>query len=87
MEYALSGHRESYGDNCLIVKSIGCLATNPKLLICLATGVYTSKQCDSSQNEMDYETCATGRVALTVGVVLGPVLNLSKSFQINCVKR
>ena len=28
-----------------------------------------------------------GRVALTVGVVLGPVLNLSKSFQINCVKR
>ena len=28
-----------------------------------------------------------GPVALTVGVVLGPVLNLSKSFQINCVKR
>ena len=28
MEYALSGHRDSYGDNCLIVKSIGCLATS-----------------------------------------------------------
>ena len=28
-----------------------------------------------------------GPVALTVGVILGPVLNLSKSFQINCVKR
>ena len=28
-----------------------------------------------------------GPVALTVGVLLGPVLNLSKSFQINCVKR
>ena len=27
-----------------------------------------------------------GPVILTVGVVLGPVLNLSKSFQINCVK-
>ena len=28
-----------------------------------------------------------GPVTLTVGVVLGPVLNVSKSFQINCVKR
>ena len=25
-------------------------------------------------------------VAITVGVVLGPVLNLSESFQMNCVK-
>ena len=28
-----------------------------------------------------------GPVQLTVGVVLAPVLNLSESFQINCVKR
>ena len=34
-----------------------------------------------------FEAGDQGPVALTVGVVLGPVLNLSKSFQINCVKR
>ena len=28
MEYALSGHRDSYDDNCLIVKLSGCLATS-----------------------------------------------------------
>ena len=34
-----------------------------------------------------YVISATGPVALTVEVVLGPVLSLSISFQINCVTR
>ena len=67
------------------------------MLSCLYMGVYviggrgggTKKKVGGLTLPLNdcTEAGVQGRVALTVGVVLGPVLNLSKSFQINCVKR